>query len=276
MAVESPPEAGALWLDNWVLNATIADYVSQQALYPATNLLSPHRSESYRSEDATNDQYVIFDMGSAMLPTCLALTDVNFDAGTYIRFRGSTNSAQTTGVVYWDLPLYSQDVATKVLRWYLGTPTSGTAAAKQYWGVRILPASFGSYSTDEDLFEIGAVFIGEYTDITPDQGVRVSAKDPSDRQRAYGRAQWTDPIRPYHDIDLTVAGMTFAEMYTLKSQIVAQGASHALLDVHAYSTDAIVKGGGCFYGYFSDTPATGSLDSPSLNALRISFEEASG
>lgn len=276
MPVESPPEAGALWLTNWILSSTIADYTAQAALYPVKNLLTPHRSETWRSDNATDDHYVIFDLGSAMLPTCLALTDVNFDGGTYIRLRGSTDSAQVSGVVYWDLPLYSQDSVSKILRWYLGTPTSGSAAAKQYWGVRILPASFGSYNTDEDFFEIGSVFLGEYTNITPDQGVRISAKDPSDRMKAYGRAQWADPIRSYHQIDLTLDGLTFSELYTLKKLIVAQGSSHAILDVHAYSSDAVVKAGGCFYGYFDESPTSGRLSSPTNNELTLSFEEASG
>lgn len=277
MAVESPPEAGALWLDNWILSGgTLAAYSSQAALYPARNLLSPHRSETWRSTDATSDQYVVFDLGSAMLPTGLALTDVNFDGGTSIRLKGSTDSAQSTGVVYWDLPLYSQDAVSKILRWYLGDPTSGTAAAKQFWGIHLLPGTLGSYNTTDDLIEIGAVVLGEYVDITPDQGVRISAKDPSDRLKAYGRAQWTDPIRSYHSIDLTLAGLTFSELYALKSQIVAQGSSHAVLDVHAYSTDATVKAGGCFYGYFDESPSTGRLGSPTDNELSISFEEASG
>lgn len=276
MPVESPPEAGALWLTNWILSSTVAAYTSQTNLYPARNLLTPHRSETWRSTDSTTDQYVVFDLGSAMLPTCLALTDVNFDGGTAIRLKGSTDSAQSSGVVYWDLPLYSQDSVSKILRWYLGTPTSGSAASKQFWGIHLLPGTLGTYNTTDDLFEIGAAFLGRYTDITPDQGVRISAKDPSDRTKAYGRAQWSDPIRSYQKVDATLDGLTFSELYALKNLIVAQGSSHAILDVHAYSTDAVVKAGGCFYGYFDESPTSGRLSSPTDNELTLSFEEASG
>ena len=268
VAVESPPQAGALWLDNWVLDSRIADISSQQQYYPAKNLLRPHRSESWRSTAASNAQYVVFDFGSAVLPTCLAMTDVNFDAGTFIRLRGSTNSDQTLAPIYYDLPPYAQE-NSRVLRWYLGAPTFGTAAAREFWGVRILPAAFGSYGTTEDLFEIGSVFIGEYINIAPDQGVRISSRNPSDRQEGYGRAQWSDPLRSYHEIDLALPDLTFAEFHALKSKIVRQGARHALLDLHAYSTDSTVKGSGCFYGYFAGSPVNGSLDAPELNDLRV-------
>jgi len=273
--LESPPEAGAIWFNNWALDASIAGKSTERALYPATNLLSPHRSETWRSTNATADQYVIFDLGSAKLPTCFALTDVNFDAGATVLLYASDDSAGLVNAVRWDFPLYPQDDVSKVLRWYLGTPTGGTAGVRRFWWVFLSPGFFGPYGTDEDLFEIGSVFLGDYTAITPNQGVRISPNDPSDRQRAYGRAQWSDPIRPYHEIDLTVADMTFAEFYTLKRKVAAQGSKHAILDVHAYSTDPIVKGGGCFYGYFSDSQ-TGTLEAPELNDLRISFEEASG
>lgn len=276
MAVESPPEAGALWFTNYVLSGRVAAYTSQSSLYPATNLLSPHRSLTWRSTSSSTDQYVVFDMGSAKLPTCVALTDINFDTGTYIRFRGSTDSAQTTGVVYYDLPLYTQDSVSKMVRWYLGTPTSGSAAAKQYWGVRILPATFGSYGVSASYFEIGSVFIGTYTAVTPDQGVSIKAKDHSDRVYAYGRTMWSDPVRAAHMVDLTLAGLTFSEVYALKSLIVGQGTRHAVCDVHAYSTDATVKAGGCFYGYFQNDPAVARMSSPTDCELRVQFEEASG
>jgi len=276
MSVESPPASGALWLDNWILSSTLASYSSQKALYPAKNLLSPHRSETWRSTSSATDQSVVFDLGSAKLPTALALTDVNFDGGTSLRLTGATNSALSSGVVFWTLPLYAQDDVSKILRWYLGVPTSGVAAAKQFWGIQFLPGTLGSYNTTEDLLEMGSVFLTSHTNITPDQGVRIATKDPSDRQKAYGRAQWSDPIRSYHQIDLTVADLTFSEMYALKKQIVAQGSSHAILDIHAYSTDAVVKAGGCFYGYFDESPVTGRLDSPTDNELSLAFEEASG
>jgi hypothetical protein len=288
VAVESPPEAGAIWFDNWILDATIATSIGARALYPTTNLLTPHRSETWRSpESVALISGAVFDMGTVRTPTCLALASANF-SGTFLQLLGADDASLATNLVNFTLPLYVQDDSAKVLRWYLGTPTSGSmgsstnpadaasARGRKFWCVRMLPLSYTYDTGDDDFFEIGAIFLGEYTNITPEQGVRISASDPSDRQRAYGRAQWSDPIRPYHEIDLTVGGMTFSELYTLKRKIVAQGSRHAILDVHAYSTDAVVKGGGCFYGYFSDDPVSGRLESPTDNELSISFEEASG
>jgi len=51
MALEAPPERGALWLDNWVLSATIASVYTQHVNYPATHILNPHRSDTFQSVD---------------------------------------------------------------------------------------------------------------------------------------------------------------------------------------------------------------------------------
>lgn len=47
--------------------------------------------------------------------------------------RGSDDAAQMIHPIYWDLPLYPHDDVGKVLRWYLGTPTFGTAEPRRYW-----------------------------------------------------------------------------------------------------------------------------------------------
>lgn len=287
MPVESLPAAGALWFTNYILDGAVATYSSQSALYPASNLLSPHRSATWRSTSSTTDQYVLFDLGSARLPTCLALMDVNFPqgdgeivsrrlTGAYIRLKGSTDSAQSTGVVYYDFPLYAHDSASKILRWYLGTPTSGSSAVKQYWGIHILPATFGSYQLSDAFFEIGAVFLGTYEDIMPDQGVSITSRDYSDRVYSYARTMWTDTLRSGHSIDLSLGGLTFAELYDLKQRIVRHGPKHAVLDLHAYSSTEAVKASGCFYGYFEERAMSADLNSPTDCELSLSFEEASG
>lgn len=277
MSTESPPSDGAIWFDNWCVNTALSVRVTNsQAFYPATNLLTPHRSETCRSTNA-NDWSARFDMGTDVIPECVALIDSNITNGSsFIQFAGADDSSITTNVVFWNLPTYIQDATRNTLRWYLGTPTSGTlGSGRRFWRIAIFPSLWGAYH-DDDYHEIGVVMIGPYKDITIDQGVRIRTKDPSDRQRAYGGALWTDVMRRAAEVDFTVAAMNFRDCYRFLRQLTNQGSSPVLLDLHAASEQEVVKSTGCFYGHLSDVPATGRLESPTDNSIDISFEEARG
>ncbi|MBY0274751.1 hypothetical protein K2Z84_05395 [Candidatus Binatia bacterium] len=295
MPVESPPASGALWFDSWISSATVASYSSQRASFAAKNLLNGLRSDTWRTSDATSDAYVVFDMGQLRTPGCLGLGDVNFSAGTYIRLHGSDDSAQVVNPVYWDLPLYPHDDIGRFLRWYIGSPTFGSIGAstnpadaasargRQFWGVRILPATFGAYGQTNpetgdtaNFFEVGVVWLGKHTDIVPEQGVKPRVENPSETELAYGGAPWTDPMRPFRTISLDVASLTFEEFYDLEALIRKQGKTFSVLDLHAFSTNAKMKRGGCLYGQFDDRPLDGDIQAPETNRLRISFEESRG
>lgn len=289
MPLESPPERGALWLRNRLLESTIAAVSSQHDNYPATRLLNPFKSDPWQSTAVGVDTYVVHDCGSIVTPVAFALIGSNLSAGTYIRFRGSDDSGQTINAVYYDLPLYPQDVFGQVMKWYPSTPTSGSIGAstnpadaasargRQFWGYRILPATFGSYNTAEDYYQVGVPFLAtEYLAIRPWDGIRIGPKNPSTRVFSYGRSRWSDPIAPYRPIDVPLGGLSMADAYTIEAAVRAQGESFALLDMHAFSTDPILKRGGCVYGYFDNDPIDGSIESIDDNSLRLKFEEASG
>lgn len=277
MPVESlPTRGGALWLENWILASTIASVTNAHANYPAKNLLSPHRSDTWQSTDV-GDRSIVFDMGELKVPECCALIESNIDGGAFFRLRGSDDSAQVIQPVYWDLPLYTQDVVGKVLKWYLGDPTSGTlGSGRRFWGVRLLPSTFGSYNTPDPWFEIGVPWLGEYVPIIPWEGIRPRPRDPSTRTRAYGQAQWSDLLHPAREVDVPLAGLTLSEWYALEAKIRAQGPKHAIIDLHAFSSDVILKRGGALYGYFAEDPLDGDIGSPENNSMRLRFEEASG
>lgn len=289
MPVESPPERGALWLENKILAATVASVTSQHTNYPVSSLLNPLRSDTWQSTAVGVDTSVVFDCGSLVTPVGLALIESNLDGGTYIRLRGSDDSAQVVNPVFWDLPIYPQDKIGKVLRWYPGTPTFGSigpstnpgdaasARGRQFWGVRILPATFGSYNTAEDYYEIGVPFlISEYLALRPWEGFRPKPKNPSTRTYSYGHAKWSDPLPAYREGSVQLGGLTPAAWYDIEAKIRAQGEKFALLDVHASSSDASLKRGGCLYGFFGEDPVDGQIDSIEANSLSFDFEEASG
>lgn len=289
MPVETQPDRGALWLRNRLLESTIAVVSNQHVNYPATRLLNPFRSDPWQSTVVGVDTYVVYDCGAPVTPAGFALIGSNLDKGAYIRLRGSDDSAQAVNSVYWDLPLYTQDAYGQVLKWYPSTPTSGSiglstnpadaasARGRQFWSYRILPGTFGSYNTVEDYYQVGVAFLAsEYLAIRPWEGIRISPKNPSTRVFSYGRAKWSDPQTPYRSVDVPLGGLSMADFYTIEAAARAQGEAFALLDVHAFSTDAILKRGGCVYGYFDGDPIDGSIDSPEDNKLRLQFEEASG
>lgn len=289
MPVESPPVRGAAWLRNRLLESTIAVVSSQHVNYPASRLLNPLRSDTWQSTAVGVDTYIVHDCGGIVTPAAFALIESNLDGGTFIRLRGSDDSAQAVNAVYYDLPIYAQDAVGKVLKWYPSTPTSGSigpstnpadaasARGRQFWSYRILPGTFGSYNTAQDYYEIGVPFLAtEYLAIRPWEGIRIGPKNPSDRVFSYGRAKWSDPIKPYRSIDVPLGGLSMADFYTIEAACRAQGETFALLDIHAFSTDPILKRGGCVYGFFDEEPCDGSITSLEDNELRIQFEEASG
>lgn len=289
MPVESPPARGAIWLRNRLLEATIAAYSSQHVNYPAVRLLNPFRSDPWQSTAVGVDSYVVYDCGAIVTPAGFALIGSNLDKGTYIRLRGSDDSAQAVNPVYYDLPIYTQDTIGQVLKWYPSTPTFGSIGAstnpadaasargRQFWAYRILPGTFGSYNTTEDYYQVGVAFLAsEYLAIRPWDGIRLGPKNPSTRVFSYGRAKWSDPISPYRPLAVPLGGLSMADAYTIEAAIRAQGEAYALLDVHAFSTDPILKRGGCVYGYFDEDPVDGSIDSLDDNKLSLKFEEASG
>jgi hypothetical protein len=239
-------------------------------------------------------------MGEIRTPVAFGLADINFStgtdpadgavSGTKIRLRGSDDAAQSINAVYWDLPLYQQDAVGRVLRWYPGNPTSGSigsstnpgsaaaARGRQFWGVRILPATFGSYNVPDgdDFFEIGVPWFGLYVPFRPWAGIRPKPKNQSNRTKAYGLAQWTDPLPVSRQVDVPTGGLTIPAYYDLEAKILVQGSKHTMLDLYAATSDPILKRGGCMYGYFAEDPIQGDIGSPEANTLNFQFEEASG
>jgi len=289
MALEAPPERGALWLDNWVLSATIASVYTQHVNYPATHILNPHRSDTFQSVDVAQLAGAILDMGQIRTPTCFGVVGLNVIGATgSIQLLGADDSALTTNLVNYTLPLYQQDAVGKVLKWYPGTtPTSGSmgsstnpadaasARGRQFWCIRLAPGTY-TYDVSDDYFEFGVFWLGQHTNIRPWEGTRVRAKDPSMRSLSYGRAMWSDPLTPYREADVRLGGLTVAQGYELEALIRAQGSKHAVLDIHAFSPDAALKRGGALYGYFAEDPVDFTIESPEYNSLDFAFEEASG
>lgn len=269
------PTHGAVWLDNWILGSTIASVTSQHENYPARMLLTPHRSDSWRSLSATVPTGVVFDFGERRLPTAFALIEANFTGGAEIRLRASADATQSVDEVIWDLPLYAPDPVGQVVRWYLGTPTSGTARPRRFWSLRWRPNNVGSYFTAGDFFELAVPWLGEYVPIIPASGTRIRTRNPTPRTRSYGRAMWSDPLPPGREAEVMVVANEVDDLETLAALIDAQGTRHALLDLHAYSADPVLARGGCVYGTFPDDACERGIETyGDDDKLTFAFDEA--
>lgn len=268
-----PTRGGALWLDNWVLSSSIAAVSGQQQNFPARNLLNPHRSDRWWSKnDAATD--LVLDLGAPRLPECFAIVGANFAGSGAVRLRGSDDAAQETNAASWDLPLYAHDPTGQVLRWYLGAPTTGTAAPRRFWGVRFRPNILGPYTLANPWFSMAVVWLGTFVPFTPAPGIRIRPKDSSRRSLSYGRSRWSDPGTPYREADVPLDVLSIAELDTLEAAIRALGSRPAILDLHAFSSDVVLTRGGCLYGTFPADAFDGEVRSADGSSARFRFEEA--
>lgn len=132
MAVEL--SSAALSLDSYVVSrGTIVGYSDQEDLYPASNLLHD-RTQRWWNKDSTVDAWVISDFGEALLPEMFAFADSNLNAGETVTLEGSDNVAfdGAGNVLTWTFTTWEQSLIGRMLRWHMGDPDSGVAAAKRY------------------------------------------------------------------------------------------------------------------------------------------------
>lgn len=271
--------SGAVMLENWAVSGSIAfESDAARALYPATNLLLPHRAKRWRvgwTGNAGENVSVTIDLGSAKLPTAFALVDCNLPGTGSVSLLGADSIDMISSPVGWTLPL---QVATMsgVRLWYptAGEVVLGTAGARRYWRITFDETTYGPYGWETDL-EVGAVWLGAYSAIVPDSGATMQIIDPSGRVASYGGSDWIDPLPAYRGCDLSLQALSHSALYTLKAGIHAALKSHILLDLHAYSSNATIRDGGLLYGKFEPTGGVSSAISSVANStMRLRMTEA--
>lgn len=97
MAIESLPESACPRLENFVVAfGTVSAKSSEQSLYPATELLLPDRTRRWWTDNSTSGGPGKIDLGTAKLPTFLALIDSNLDSAETLILKGADDSGTTT------------------------------------------------------------------------------------------------------------------------------------------------------------------------------------
>lgn len=262
----APLSSAAVGFENYLLSATLLSYTSQySATYPASNLAQIHRSAQWWSSAIGSQQQFIFDLGQQRTPNAFALVDPNCDAGKTVTIEFSPLS-DTWSSEYLDLTTYA--IGTPgILRWYF----TG-AAARQFMRVT-LPASWA----DAAYHKCGLFWLGSMTEMDV-LATDPELADPSGIAYSDGRAKFADRKRQYHTFKWTTdAGMRFEDVYALKPLAAALGPGFALVDLHANTTDNLMRAEGTFYASLADRRGFSySLVTPTQNSATFQWEEAAG
>lgn len=208
--------AARLAYSNCLLASSVAITSSADATgYPAANLANPARWKKWRSSTTTGDQWVLFDLGSAVSFQLLAVTDVLLHTG------GGTLKAQANATNVWTAPtvndtltLASPDFTHLVADWLASVQT-----------LRFIRFFFQNVGASNSFVEIGAAFAGTY--VQPSQaiapGLSLARVDLSVPRYAIGGERST-VVRPkYHVITASFPLTSVAERDALRAAFDANG-----------------------------------------------------
>ena len=226
-----------------VSGSGIVAVTSERNLFRKERLADPKRGRPWRStsDGSTN---IDLQIGTADLPQVFALIGSNLSASQTVRLTQADDADFTTNVAYWDFTTYAQSMR-KVLRWYLGTADSGTAANRLYWRVN-LP---NNGADSDDYHELAGIWLGDYTSLPIDLGMSRQVVDPSVVAVSDGGAEYPDTRSTFHEIDASSSYVPEADSISIMDQVDAAGrVRHCLLDLFAPTSDDTIRANGTYYG----------------------------
>ena len=280
MATETLPKHGALHYDNYITRAAsaVVTKTSERAAFPATNLLTSMRSETWRTAATTTSQMVVVNLGFNALPTFFALVNSNIISGVNVTLRCAADSGMLTNVLVWTLPTYLQN-ARSIMRWYLGAPDSGAptypsgVTGRTFWQLE-LPAN----STFTTYHEVGVWWLGQYVDFPIDLGLQRSVSDPSVSFVSEAQAPYVDRRPTYQVLDGSTSYLPDAEAAIIEAALETRGiANQCILDLWPPRTDAIAKARSAYYGVLGTGDVLGiEHELETRNNLSWTFTETRG
>jgi len=239
--------------------------------YPARYLVSDHRTRRWRSTSSSTAQQIVFDLGSARLPTMLALVDYNGTTGN-IKLESSSNSTFTADLQTYTFWTGTQSDNADTLCFYPGTDNWGASpTARQYWRLT-LPTG----ATDAAYHEVGSVWLGTYEPFDYVSSLSIDVKDDSPVAEARAGARYVDQFRPYASVSLSVEYLGLAAAQALRDRLITLRQNPLILDVHALSTSTSLYPYGRFYGYLDPGGISSDLKGGNENTISLSFIEARG
>jgi hypothetical protein len=267
--------------------ASLVSATSQQNNYPASRLLDPIRSNRTRSADMSDMLYT-FDLKSAVHPTCIGFIDANFmniwgqALGSYVQLSLADDSALSTNLVTWNIPVIQTVSPNNVANYYLDVPTSGTwlsNTVRRYLGLRIYAASQIYALPALTYIELGGLFVGYHLETTVDPSSDFGSKDDSVQTRVRSGAVYTDVEDTYTGGSINVGQADLAtEVFPARAAILAGGNSgRVILDNAAMSSDVTRRGNDVYYGRIrGDNLFTQRIEQATRRSFAFDFEEDNG
>lgn len=269
--LESKPASAALGNTNFLRTATIASKTSEATNYPARYLLSDHRTRRWRSTSSATAQQVVFDLGSARLPTMLALIDYNGTTGT-ITLESSSNSSFSANLQTYSFATLAQSANAKTICFYPAVDNwNQPPVARQFWRLT-LPAN----ATADAYHELGGVWLGTYEPFDYVSGLSVDVKDDSPVAESRSGARYVDQFRPSASLSFSVEYLSLASAQSLRDRLLGLRQDPVIVDVHAVSTASGLYPYGRFYGYLDPSGISADLQGGNNNTVSLSFVESRG
>jgi len=265
--------------------------------YPKEALLDVRRSVTWRSLHR-NDTKITGTFRSPSLPNFVSLVNSNLKLPTFPTFgRAEFHLCDNTDFPInarhtWLLPLYEQDwnprtrLGRHTLRWYLGAPDvsypdlQSPAIPRQYWRLELRlqsPYNVRTYDGDlsgveDNFFEIGVVYLGQWIAFPNNYGRRVAHGDLSSVHVSGGGAKYTLPGPRYHRVEIESL-LDDTSSIALRQAVDLVGIHRRVIyDEFAYSTSATHKAIGCRYGQIEGTP-TFTREYADRDVVNLTFEE---
>lgn len=181
---------------------------SEISTLPGSNVQQEHLSQQWHTATGVKSSYVIFDLGSALSCSIVAVLGTNLTSSATIRIRASTADPTVVGSLLYDSTLVSAGVNSD----YGAIYKSFDAVSARYWRLDLADA------TVPDNLEIGRVFLGPKWTPTIDHllgsGAVTAMDDDSKVSRSYGGQSFPDERPQARVLAFELGYMTEDEMFS--------------------------------------------------------------
>src|SRR4051812_7674841 len=209
--------------------------------YVDDNLANPARWKKWRSTTTTGDQWVKFDLGSALSFNLLAAISYKIHTGGTLKVQANSSDAWVTPIVSDTLTVPSTNLTGVLCDWI--------AQQNLRW-IRFYFTNVGSVS---DYVELGGVFAGMYVEPAPyfAPGGGIVQRDLSVSRFALG-GQRSTVVRPkYHEASGVFQLQTAAGRDTLRSAFNTNGVGTPVIFTLDANSPNLT-----FYGTVQELPAS--------------------
>jgi len=173
---------------------------------PAVNVKHPFRSRVWRTGTSVANEWIKFDLGSAMAVQAVILLDHTLtESDSLIRLQGNATDA-------WDAPAVEESLVynPSVLKHYLSS-----AQTYRYWRVTFAKSASG------ETRDIGRIYLGSYVELArgPAQpgGLKITPIDLSETNRALGGETYSEIKSMYDVIEIGFPLVPDMQMEQLKA-----------------------------------------------------------